>query len=109
MLGAARGASVHLETVQPSSGVGRRHRRAVFRPFGAPHLEDVEQPDDAVLQPVDDQDPPDIPAEPQDADQRNEVGDDQGGDGTVRRPDLVPGDEALHAPDASGSARLGAR
>ena len=83
-----------------------RHRGAVFRPLGAPHLEDVEQPVDAVLQPVDDEDPPHIPAEPQDADQWNEVGDDQGGDGRVRGTDLVPGDEALHAPDASGSARV---
>ena len=105
LAGAARRAAVDLEAVEPTPGVGRRHRRFVLRPLGLAHLEDVEQPVDAVLQPVDDEDPPDIPAEPEDAGERNEVGKDQGDDGPVRGPDLVPGDEALHAPDASGSAR----
>ena len=78
-------------------------------PSALPHLQDVEQPVDAVLQPVDDQDPPDIPAEPQDAGERDEVGEDQRDDGADRGADLVPGDEALHAPDASRVGAAAAR
>ena len=81
---------------------GRRHVRLDrIRPFGAEHLEDVERPDDPVLEPVDDQDGPDTPAEPQDARKRDEVREDQGGDGTDRRADAVPGDEPSHVRDAT--------
>ena len=96
LVGAARRATVDLEATEPPPGLRHFLGRVFARSLGLPHLQDVEQPVDAVLEPVDDEDPPDIPAEPQDADEWDEVGQDQGGDGRVRGPDLVEGDQPLH-------------
>ena len=97
---AARRAAVDPHATQLATGLAHRFRRRVLRPLGATHLQDVEQPVDAVLQPVDDQDSPDVPAEPQHAGEWDQVGDDQRDDRADRRADPIPGDEALHAPDA---------
>ena len=48
-------------------------------------LQDVEHADDPVLEPVDDQDRPDAPAEEQHPDERDGVGDDEGDDRPDRR------------------------
>ena len=53
--------------------------------------------DDAVLEPVDDQDVPDAPAEEQHAEQRDEVRDDQRDDRADRGAEAVPGEDPVHA------------
>ena len=77
------------------------------RPSARSHLEDVEDADDAVLEPVHDQDVPDAPAEEQDAEQRDGVGHDQRDDRPDRRADAVPGDESGPSPYASAVAAGG--
>src|SRR6188474_2515701 len=61
---------------------------------------------DAVLQPVDDQDVPDAPAEEEHPDERDQIGDDQRDERAVRRADPVPREEAIHARMLAGRARL---
>ena len=88
-----------LAVVEGGGAAGR------FGAGRARHLQDVEDADDAVLQPVDGQDRPDVPAQEQDAEQRDHVRHDQRDDGADRRTDPIPGDEALHRADASRSDR----
>ena len=52
--------------------------------IGGEQLQDIEDADDPVLEPVDDEDHPHVPAEEQDADQGDEVGQDERDDGRDR-------------------------
>ena len=99
-------AVVHDEERHHARPRHRRRRPPVHRPargaarvaaFRAEDLQDVEHADDPVLEPVDDQDRPDAPAEEQDADERDEVRDDECDDRTDGRGDRVEGEEAIHA------------